>query len=350
MRTRLVVLLALGMLGVLALPAAAHAWANGPDGGNGFGTHDWILAQANRLAAAKRAGWVDLAVALPHTDDPDTVFHDFYYHVYERWNGHHYGDAPKKVSSWYAKALTDRRAKKWRAASVDVGILAHYVGDLCQPMHTDQTALEDTVHSSYEDVVDNLTTSASSLQSWAHFDGYQPPGNVTGFAVTLASASHKDYSALVRDYAAHGWDDATVRAITRRSLDRAANAMADLLIALRKGAPGGGSTGGGGGSGGEALAQVAASVSNAHPAQYASVTAKATCTDAKGKPVSGVKVTFTWRYKTTTPEETLTTGSSGVASCTRSIGAATTGYYVSIGVSATLKGVTKTASTGFTPR
>lgn len=93
MRIRLGVLLALTALCLLALPAA-HAWANGPDGNNSFGTHDWILQEANRLAASRGAGWLILKVALPHTDDPDSVFHDFCYHVYERWNGHDVGTSP----------------------------------------------------------------------------------------------------------------------------------------------------------------------------------------------------------------------------------------------------------------
>jgi hypothetical protein len=351
MRIRLAIISVLAALSFLILPAAALGWANGPNGGNGFGTHDWILAQADRLAASKGAGWVNLKVALPHTDDPDTVFHDFYYHVYERWNGHNYGNAPVKVAAWYAKALAARKAKNWQAASVDVGILSHYLADLCQPMHTDQTALENTVHARYEDVVDNITTSASAVKSWAQFDGYQAPGNVQSFAVGVASASHKDYHVLVTDFAAGGWTNATVQAITRRSLNRAANTLADLIIALDKAAPGGSSSSGGGGSSStQTLAKVVATVSNARPAQQTSVSAYAKCTDAAGRAISGASATFTWHYKTTTPVASCASNSSGVATCTRSIGRASIGYFVSITIKVTYRGVTKTASTGFTPR
>lgn len=223
---------------------------------------------------------------------------------------------------------------------------------ICQPMHTDQTDLDDTVHSAYEDTVDNLTTSPAAVQGWAVFTGYHAPGNVRSFAIALASASHKDYAALVQGYAARGWDDSEVQAITRRSLNRAANALADVLIALKKGAPGGGSSGGGGGGGGstQTLAHLSASVSESHPAQYSDVTARAKCTDASGTPISGVAVTFTWHYKTTTPVENAASDSSGIASCTRSIGRASSGYYVSIAVTAVYRGVSKTARTGFTPQ
>ena len=225
----------LGLL--LALPASALAWANGPNYGNGFGTHDWILSQAERLAASKGAGWVRLSVALPHTDDPDTVFHDFYYHVYERWNGHNYGNAPLKVDAWYAKALTARKQGNWRAASIDIALLSHYLSDICQPMHTDQMSLEEKVHAAYESKVDDITSSARSVTWWVTFDGYQAPTDVQRLAIGAATASHRDYYALVTDYAAGGWSNPTVQSITRRSLNRAVNDLADLIIAIYKKVP-----------------------------------------------------------------------------------------------------------------
>lgn len=46
----------------------------------------------------------------------------------------------------------------------------------------------------------------------------------------------------------------------------------------------------------------------------------------------GQMMTATWHYKTTTPTCTGTTGSTGVASCSRNIGTATLGYRVNITV------------------
>jgi len=92
MRSRLVTTILIACILSLLLPAAALAWSNGPSGAHGFGTHDWVLKEANRLAAKKGADWVRLGVALPHTDDPDTVFHDTYYHCYDVW-GSHYGNS-----------------------------------------------------------------------------------------------------------------------------------------------------------------------------------------------------------------------------------------------------------------
>ena len=151
MRSRLVITTLLVCLaGAAAAGRRGQAWSNGDDHGNGFGTHDWVLQEADRLAAKQNAGWVKLSVALPKTDDPDTVFHDTYYHVYDVWGASTYGDAPKKVAEYYGKALAARKAGDWTAASKYVGLMAHYYADICNPIHTDQTDAEDRMHSPYE--------------------------------------------------------------------------------------------------------------------------------------------------------------------------------------------------------
>jgi hypothetical protein len=130
MKIRLTLLTLLSAAALLLVPATAAAWSNGGDWGNGYGTHDWLLQEANRLAAKKNAGWVNLKVALPATDNPDTVLHDFSYHVYDRW-GDAYGNAPAKVAYWYGRALAARKAGNWRAASSYVGLMSHYYADVC---------------------------------------------------------------------------------------------------------------------------------------------------------------------------------------------------------------------------
>lgn len=97
------------------------------------------------------------------------------------------------------------------------------------------------------------------------------------------------------------------------------------------------------------LSSISASVSDSSPSQYSDVTAYCKAKDQAGRPLSGVRVTFTWHYKTTTPSESSATSSSGVASCTRYISGATEGYRVIITITASYRGVTKTASTSFTP-
>ena len=95
--------------------------------------------------------------------------------------------------------------------------------------------------------------------------------------------------------------------------------------------------------------EVEAWVSNSSPSQYSTVRAYGKITQG-GKGIAGVPMHTTWRYKTTTSYCDGSSGSDGVASCSRSIGRATKGHYVSISVRFTYEGQSYTASTGFTPR
>ncbi|MDQ2805345.1 MAG: hypothetical protein M3Z04_00265 [Chloroflexota bacterium] len=72
-----------------------------------------------------------------------------------------------------------------------------------------------------------------------------------------------------------------------------------------------------------------AAVSNAAPRQNSSVTVSGT-RKSGGKPVAGVPMTATWRYKTTISFCTGVTKAAGVASCSRRISRATTGYPVRV--------------------
>ena len=199
MRSRaLIVTLLVCLAALLLLPAAAAAWSNGDDYGNGFGTHDWVLQEANRLAARQGAGWVILKIALPKTDDPDTVFHDTYYHVYDVW-GSHYGDAPKKVMEYYGKALAARKAGNWTAASKYAGLMAHYYADICNPLHTDQTRRRRQDALVLRDGGAEVHRRARERTArWVTFDGYKATTDVVAFTKTTATASHKSYAALVK--------------------------------------------------------------------------------------------------------------------------------------------------------
>ena len=221
---------------LLVLPSAALAWSNGNDGGNGFGTHDWILREATRLAAARGADWVILKVAEPKTDDPDTVLHDTWYHIYDVW-GSTYGDAPAKVLSNYRRALAARKAGNWTAASKYVGLMAHYYGDICNPLHTDQCAAEDRMHSSYETAAQKYTDGKGENAGWVTFDGYKARTDVVAFTKTTATTSHKSYTALVKGYNSGGMN-ATVLSITKKAMNRAANGLADLIISIKNKVPG----------------------------------------------------------------------------------------------------------------
>jgi beta-lactamase superfamily II metal-dependent hydrolase len=89
-------------------------------------------------------------------------------------------------------------------------------------------------------------------------------------------------------------------------------------------------------------------LSNSTPSQYSTVTVYGRITGA-GVGIAGVPMHTTWHYKTTTSYCDGTSGSDGIASCSRYISGATKGYYVSIAVGFTYQGQQHYASTGFTP-
>jgi hypothetical protein len=214
----------------LAHPAATFGWANGANNGNRFGTHDWILKEANRMAAARGSGWVRLSYALPKTDDPDTVLGDFYYHVYDVW-GSHYGNAPAKVASYYSKALSYRKAGNPIAASRMLGLLSHYFSDICNPLHTDQSWAEERMHGGYESAVNSRTNAVAENRSWVRFNGYDPIVSAATRTRYSAAHAHTLYASLVKNYNGYGFNS-TVLSITRKSLNRAVNNLTDIIITI----------------------------------------------------------------------------------------------------------------------
>ena len=235
MKKHALYLLALTIVAIaLALPGFAMTWSNGSDRGNGFGTHDWAMKEANDLAVAQGITWVDLDVALRATDDPDTVLHDFYYHVYDVW-GSKYGNAPKRIAENMTAARAALVAGDTVAASRYIGLASHYYSDICNPLHTDQNKAEDRMHSRYETAAQKYTDSPDENDTWVT-SGPLLISSPTGAAKAAATVAHKDHSTLVSVYTAKGFNS-TVRTITKRSLNRAASGIAGLIISLGDVAP-----------------------------------------------------------------------------------------------------------------
>ncbi len=212
----------------LAMPARAWAWANGPDHGNGFGTHDWILDEGLTIAGTRGGGgWVDKAVALAATDDPDTQLHDYVNHVYQT-TGHVYGSAPARVQAVFDQAVAQLRAGDRAGASVTLGLLAHYYGDVCNPLHTDQTAAEEKIHSRYETRVGRDTSQPGQNAAWVVPAPEAPATDEAARTVAAAAHAHLSYAELVADYSANGYDS-RVQAITAESLSDAVNGVAAIV-------------------------------------------------------------------------------------------------------------------------
>ena len=220
--------LALGLWG--ALPATAWAWANGPQYGEGFGTHDWILYHADQSARRQGYDWVDWPTARSATDDPDMVLRDFYHHVYDR-TGEPYGDAPSRVEALYRQAVDQLRGGDRIAASRTLGLLSHYLSDSANPLHTDQTPAEKGMHSRYEDAVDDVTDQPGAGAASLAPHTTAPNTDARGLTEQIAGTAHADYDALVSGFIADR-NSPEVQAITERSLNAAVGGVADTIAGI----------------------------------------------------------------------------------------------------------------------
>lgn len=114
-------------------------------------------------------------------------------------------------------------------------------------MHTDQSPLEERVHSSYERAVDRRSGRRSNHYS-LKYDG-RDAAKPYQKAVRTAKEAHRSYVFLVRNFAKNGYNKA-VRRITKRQLNDAANGIADLAAGIKAKAKRlKKKSGGGGGSG-----------------------------------------------------------------------------------------------------
>ena len=92
-------------------------------------------------------------------------------------------------------------------------------------MHTDSSDREDCVHGSYEDAV-NLSVGEYRFT----YDG-EDPARAGARTRAVATSAHPYYWELVRTYDNHSYNG-TVDRITSRQLNRAADAVADLIASL----------------------------------------------------------------------------------------------------------------------
>jgi hypothetical protein len=221
------------LLAGLATARTAHAWSNGSDYGNGFGTHDWVLYEANRLAEKRGYHWLRLGAALRATDNPDTKLHDTYHHVYDIWGNDTYGDAPDRIQALVTKAASQLKAGNRRGASVTFGLLSHYYSDICNPTHTDSSPKEEGMHSRHESATQTRTDEKGEHRAWIRFNGIQVRTGARSPAKKAAGFAHQNYYKLVRVYAADGWNS-TAAAITKKALNRAVNDLADLIASVRR--------------------------------------------------------------------------------------------------------------------
>lgn len=229
------------MLGLLAAssPAPVAGWATA---GNGYATHDWIVDRALDIldAAGRRPAWFDRDLALPYTDDPDTIERVAdpsrgWEHVYYDMTVH--GGAIQRISEHYTAALDALAAGDTSAATVNVALLSHFLSDIAQPYHTARAGFGDPQHVPYESAVKSRTRTRDSAQEWT--DASQSLStivNIRKAAAATASYSRARFADLDQAFGATGdIDDPTVSRVTGQVLKRAARDLASVIWSLDQG-------------------------------------------------------------------------------------------------------------------
>jgi hypothetical protein len=89
--------------------------------------------------------------------------------------------------------------------------------------------VKDRVHSAYESAVDSRSEVGDDEYGF-DFDGVDE-ASPRARTPRVARQAHRLYDVLVETYDGHGYNDRVAR-ITQRQLERAANALADLIAAL----------------------------------------------------------------------------------------------------------------------
>ncbi|MEP6638492.1 MAG: hypothetical protein ABJC39_04015 [Chloroflexota bacterium] len=330
---------------VAATPPPASGWANA---GDGYATHDWIVDRALDIldAAGRRPAWFDRDLALPYTDDPDTIERVLdpsrgWEHVYYDMTVH--GGAVQRISEHYTAALDALKAGDTAAATINVALLSHFLSDIAQPYHTARAGFgQSSLHVAYESAVSARTRTIESAPQWA--DATQSVSAITNIrktAAATASYSRARFADLHRAWAAAtNIDDPTVTRITGEVLKRAARDLASVIWSLDRGT-----------GRSPDIASLGAhvrwvGVRNGDPGQVAYATVK----DADGNGIGGAEVQISWPLQDGTRKLYRTwTNSAGDAERTIAVGKLPMLRRQDVPLVAIVNGATLTRSRWFIP-
>jgi hypothetical protein len=330
--------LALSAILLAVLSGSALGWCNGGDGGNGYGTHDWIISQALKVFGGSPPAWLEVDTALLASDDPDKVFYATNEHVF---NEKGYGrGAVDRITEYYHQALVAHQAGDDHTASLAFGWMAHYYGDILQPFHTNYAAIDrDVSHSRYEHLVDDLTRTEDMSPDWMTVDrSPHAVADVRTAAIAAAALSRHFYFELYREFHPNETVLTTwVQQMTGVVLKRASSDLANLLYSLDLGV-------------GDAApaASVSARLKYTYVGQNTTETIYVSVKDAAGNPLEGVRVDIAFPKATggTTLIRRYTTAE-GHVTAYAGIGASPIGYWRDVKVTVKTGAVTMTPTPRF---
>jgi len=200
-----------------------------------FKTQLWILNTAYRhLPKEIQDVWqyypIELAdgVAYPIKHSWNSTLH--FYHPHTDWGG-----ALNESLRWYRYFVNNHTAGNMREAVFSAGVMAHYIIDMSNPLNTNQSLAEESIHTGYKSYVERDLPYFQITIS-------EPDDvkNVSAYLIALAYSSQTYYLSLIKSFTPianepYRWSGETYR-ITSISLNAAATAVVSLwLTAIEKG-------------------------------------------------------------------------------------------------------------------
>ncbi len=233
---KLMVFVAVLGAAMLGISGVAGAWSEG-NPPTGIGTHDWIIGAAKTVAnqnVATSADWLNVSVAQSFSHYPDEVYNDLNNHAYDLWGLLRLGNAPNTVKSHWTLAVNALKVKDLYTASKEVGLMAHYFDDICNPWHTTYEFSNVTVQTKYHSVYENdvLGHEPATVTK----DGYQTVSDAATATKNAATFSRNYYTVLANAYIAYGtagYNAPNVDSTTKMLLAKAANGLADLITSIQ---------------------------------------------------------------------------------------------------------------------
>ena len=222
------------LVAALVAPAPAFGWANNKDD---YGTHDWILDQALKVLDGRVDGWLDDELARLHSDDPDyTRDPDANEHTY-RAEGR-VGGAVDRIAYHFDLAQAAYEDHDYDEASIQIGLMSHYVGDLAEPYHTHMGGIpRGDQAKKYEQLVAPLHRDKNDTPAWSSSRRtVNEIDNVRDTAAGTAAYSRTFWKELHDRLTSNGFElSDRVREITGLVFKRAQNDLADLIWSITQG-------------------------------------------------------------------------------------------------------------------
>ncbi|HVY02680.1 MAG TPA: zinc dependent phospholipase C family protein, partial [Caulobacterales bacterium] len=172
-------------------------------------THHRLALDALRhLRGGNAQAWANVFLVqfeayLKGAKAPDDTFKDFKNHVLHVAQNY-WGGADRAAQEWYAKTVEALRAKKWKDAAYNAGVLSHYVVDPIQPFHTAQSETENVIHRAVEQ---SFSKSYALFQEIIEARGFYPdvalPAGPDWLIKTVrmgADAAHPLYDTIIDHY------------------------------------------------------------------------------------------------------------------------------------------------------